>query len=200
MTSWRFYENNAERLFADYISLDFGSIFKDVGEFIIKSEGNALDVGAGSGRDAAALDSLGFRVIAVEPSDRMRYLASSYHKNNDIVWLNDSLPYLRNVKVMNVSFDLILVSAVWMHLSEKQQFLSLKVLSELLAVGGRIIITLRLGPPEPDRDINVVNTDEVLCMASKVGLETLHVTSVKKDRFNRENITWQKIVLCKAAS
>ncbi|HCO2088178.1 TPA: class I SAM-dependent methyltransferase, partial [Escherichia coli] len=59
MTSWKFYDNNADRLFADYISLDFYSIFQDVEEFILQSKGVSLDVGSGSGRDAAALDELG---------------------------------------------------------------------------------------------------------------------------------------------
>nr|WP_250164103.1 hypothetical protein [Escherichia coli] len=48
-----FYDNNADRLFADYISLDFYSIFQDVEEFILQSKGVSLDVGSGSGRDAA---------------------------------------------------------------------------------------------------------------------------------------------------
>ncbi|EMV2558002.1 TPA: class I SAM-dependent methyltransferase [Escherichia coli] len=197
MTSWKFYDNNADRLFADYISLDFYSIFQDVEEFILQSKGVSLDVGSGSGRDAAALDELGYKVIAVEPSEKMRNLASSYYKSNHIIWLDDSLPFLHSVKAMNLKFDLILVSAVWMHLSKKEQKISLETLTDLLTLNGRMIITLRLGPPEPDRNINVVNTEELLELASQLGLETLRVTSINKDSFQRNQITWQKVVLSK---
>ncbi|UUF23595.1 class I SAM-dependent methyltransferase [Escherichia coli] len=150
-----------------------------------------------SGRDAAALDELGYKVIAVEPSEKMRNLASSYYKSNHIIWLDDSLPFLHSVKAMNLKFDLILVSAVWMHLSKKEQKISLETLTDLLTLNGRMIITLRLGPPEPDRNINVVNTEELLELASQLGLKTLRVTSINKDSFQRNQITWQKVVLSK---
>ena len=127
----------------------------------------------------------------------MRNLASSYYKSNHIIWLDDSLPFLHSVKAMNLKFDLILVSAVWMHLSKKEQKISLETLTDLLTLNGRMIITLRLGPPEPDRNINVVNTEELLELASQLGLKTLRVTSINKDSFQRNQITWQKVVLSK---
>ncbi|EKF7926856.1 class I SAM-dependent methyltransferase, partial [Escherichia coli] len=110
---------------------------------------------------------------------------------------DDSLPFLHSVKAMNLKFDLILVSAVWMHLSKKEQKISLETLTDLLTLNGRMIITLRLGPPEPDRNINVVNTEELLELASQLGLKTLRVTSINKDSFQRNQITWQKVVLSK---
>lgn len=33
MTSWKFYDDNAERLFNDYVSLSFYDIFQDVAVF-----------------------------------------------------------------------------------------------------------------------------------------------------------------------
>lgn len=195
MTSWKFYDDNSERLFSDYISLNFHSIFHDVKEYFSESINTILDVGAGSGRDAAALAEKGFKIVAVEPSEKMRKLASAFYKSTNITWLDDSLPLLNTVKQTKGKFDLILVSAVWMHLSEEEQNKSLETLLELLSPKGKIIITLRLGPPEPDRDIKSVSTEYLLNSASILGLKPDYISPINEDSFNRPHIKWQKIVL-----
>lgn len=198
MTSWDFYEKNAERLFSDYISLDFETIFSDVERYIGDCHGLALDVGSGSGRDAAALASKGFQVVAVEPSSRMRALAQDYYVGSDIYWVDDSLPLLSKIKSSNKKFDLILLSAVWMHLAEHEQAKSLEVLSSLLTDKGKLIITLRLGPAEPDRNISVVRTDELLELAKKNSLTPVFITELGTDSFKRNEIQWQKVVFSKS--
>lgn len=45
MTSWKFYDDNAERLFNDYVSLSFYDIFQDVAVFFSNSINTVLDVG-----------------------------------------------------------------------------------------------------------------------------------------------------------
>lgn len=197
MTTWKFYDDNSERLFSDYISLDFHSIFWDVEKYISESISTVLDVGAGSGRDSAALAKKGFEVVAAEPSDKMRNLASAFYKESKITWLDDSLPLLKNVKKLNKKFDLILVSAVWMHLSEEEQNRSLETLFDLLSSNGKIIITLRLGPPEPDRGIHSVSAEYLLSSATILGLEPVYISQINADSFNRPHIKWQKIVLTK---
>ncbi|EBK2973807.1 class I SAM-dependent methyltransferase [Salmonella enterica] len=197
MTSWKFYDDNAERLFSDYISLNFETIFNDIEKYIPTPPKKVLDVGAGSGRDASALADMGFNVVAVEPSKKMIELASAYHSSKNIYWIEDSLPRL--VKLRNISdeFDLILISAVWMHLSVTEQHESLMTLKRLLSPSGKLIITLRLGPAEPDRGINKISTEDLLNEANKIGLVSSYITSIKDDSFNRPQIKWQKVVLTK---
>ncbi|MEJ2375423.1 MAG: class I SAM-dependent methyltransferase [Pseudolabrys sp.] len=77
----------------------------------------ALDVGAGTGRDAAWLTSRGLEVVAVEPSGAMRANAERLHPSPSIRWISDSLPGLDHVHRLGLSFDLILLSAVWMHIA-----------------------------------------------------------------------------------
>ncbi|MFP2201188.1 class I SAM-dependent methyltransferase [Enterobacter ludwigii] len=197
MTSWKFYDDNAERLFADYISLSFNEIFSDVKHFFSDSIETILDVGAGSGRDSAALAEKGYRVVAVEPSERMRSLASSLYNSENITWIDDSLPLLSIVKKINVKYDLILVSAVWMHLTETEQNESLETLCDLLSQKGKIIITLRLGPQEPDRNIKIVSTQYLLNLAATLGLNADYISPINDDSFKRTQIKWQKIVLSK---
>ena len=57
-----------------YNSVPFESVHKDWLDDI-PSEGMALDVGAGSGRDARFLAARGLSVVAVEPADGIREVA-----------------------------------------------------------------------------------------------------------------------------
>jgi protein-L-isoaspartate O-methyltransferase len=53
-----------------------------------EQSGLILDVGAGSGRDAAWLASLGHEVIAVEPSEQIRVRARELHADaTGITWM-----------------------------------------------------------------------------------------------------------------
>jgi SAM-dependent methyltransferase len=62
------------------------------------SPAHVLDVGAGSGRDAAWLSSLGYKVVAVEPSSRMAAHARRLGRCPDIEWIDDRLPRLAKLK------------------------------------------------------------------------------------------------------
>ena len=53
-----------------------------------------LDVGAGTGRDAAWFAGLGHDVVAVDPAAAMRAEATRLHPGPRIRWLNDRLPDL----------------------------------------------------------------------------------------------------------
>lgn len=75
-----------------------------------------LDIGSGSGRDAVWLAKMGHEVVAVEPSPTMRAEAQRRHSGAGVTWLDDSLPALASVYRLNAAFDVILLSAVWMHL------------------------------------------------------------------------------------
>ena len=74
-----------------------------------------MDVGAGSGRDAAWLASRGYEVLAVEPSASMRAEATRLHPEENIRWLDDRLPDLTGPVRTGLSADAILLSAVWMY-------------------------------------------------------------------------------------
>ncbi|WP_204324597.1 class I SAM-dependent methyltransferase, partial [Stenotrophomonas maltophilia] len=54
----------------------------------------AIDIGAGTGRDAAALAARGHRVLAVEPTAELLAEARRLHPSALIEWLDDGLPEL----------------------------------------------------------------------------------------------------------
>ena len=71
--------------------------------------------GAGSGRDAAWFAANGYKVVAAEPSAGMRDAGKALHRSPDIRWMDDALPAAEKVLRSKLTFDLIWLSAVWMH-------------------------------------------------------------------------------------
>ena len=48
----------------------------------------------------------------------MRIPAMALHPSPRIEWLNDSLPELATLRTRRETFDLVMLTAVWMHLDE----------------------------------------------------------------------------------
>lgn len=197
MYGWENYDANAEFYFNSYINLSFENIFSDVMAFLPMQGSKCLDIGAGSGRDAAALTKLGYEVTAVEPSDGMRSLAIKYHEGLPISWIKDSLPLLTTLTSNKESFDLILMSAVWMHLNNNDRLTALHTVNKLLSSQGIFILTLRLGAADPDRNIFEISLNEAIDKAVKSGFVVKYINPVKGDSLNRASVKWQILVFSK---
>ena len=100
-----------------------------------------LDVGAGTGRDSKWFIDRGCDVYALEPNAEMRTEGQAYV--NNAIWINESLPDLKNTLTIGLRFDLILLSAVWMHVAPSYRERAFRKLSNLLAPNGKLVITLR---------------------------------------------------------
>ena len=109
------------------------------------------DVCAGSGRDSSALAGQGWDVVAVEPAAGFRELGQDSARNQSIHWLDVQLPDLGKIRKLSYRFDLILVSAVWMHIPPTDRERAFRIQTELLAPGGMLVITLRHGPGDGER-------------------------------------------------
>ena len=197
MKSWELYNDKADSFFESYVSIKFEDIFHDVYKYIPSAGSSCLDIGAGSGRDAAALTKMGLSVTAVEPSVGMRLKAMKHHESLPIKWIDDSLPRLGLLQKLSLSYDFILMSAVWMHLSSNERQEALLTTYNLLKSKGTMILTLRLGPAEPDRMIYKISTEEALAKAKNVGFEITYINPIKSDGLNRGDVQWQIIVLSK---
>ncbi|HST91395.1 MAG TPA: class I SAM-dependent methyltransferase [Brevundimonas sp.] len=194
-----FYDRAAEDLVDRYEALGFAQAHPYVAA---KLSGAAplsvLDVGAGSGRDAAAMADLGHHIWAVEPSDRMRGLGRALHGANKIQWLDTSMPKLQAPALAGRRFDLIVLSAVWMHVPVRQRREALERLSDLLAPGGEIYLTLRLGPGDGERAMYPVSSEELGRLAPLAGLE-YRTLGDKPDLLGRKDVSWRIVTLTKPA-
>lgn len=188
-----YYNKNAGELAKQYNSLSFESVHKSWKKYWPEKGANVLDVGAGSGRDAKWFSNQGCFVVAVEPASMLRQLAI-LNSPNPIIWVDDSLPDLVSVRELSHQYDLILLSAVWMHLTTQQRADSLRILSLLLSDTGKLAITLRHGSFGDERETYGVSLTEIENMGRKLGLSVCHVVD-GEDALNRPEVSWQSVIL-----
>ncbi|GAK84440.1 hypothetical protein JCM19238_2007 [Vibrio ponticus] len=190
-----FYDKNAAELARQYNGLGFESVHQSWIEYWSSSGQRVLDIGAGSGRDAKWFDSLGCEVVAVEPAAGLRELGM-LNTGSSVTWLDDCLPGLCEVQSLSRQFDLILISAVWMHIPIYQRQQALLNLSKLLTQEGWLVISLRHGVFSDGRESYGVSALELAQMALDVGLVVCHL-SESQDALAREAVHWQTVVLNK---
>jgi SAM-dependent methyltransferase len=166
------YAEEAEDLFKRYESISGAETHKAILHLIPAAESHVLDVGAGTGRDAAWFASMGHRVTAVEPTEAMRLPAMKLHPSPAIEWLDDSLPELALVRRRGEPFDLILLSAVWMHFDSAQRREAMASLAALLRRGGTLIMRVRHGPVPQGRRMFEIPDEETIELA---GAHDLHM-------------------------
>ena len=177
-----------------YESLNPESLNGWLSDLLPSGEGIVLDVGAGTGRDAAWLASRGLEVVAVEPSTAMREEGHRLHADARIQWINDSLPDFRQASRLGLTFDFILLSAVWMHIPESDRARAFRKLITLLKPGGVIAMSLRQGPAEADRGIYPVSEQEIERLAKEHGA-FVERRLEKRDALGRLAVTWIQLAI-----
>jgi SAM-dependent methyltransferase len=209
--SRKFYNENSHQLAQQYLSKSFDQVHQSWSQFvpaIIKNpHARILDIGAGSGRDAKHVAELAVKehgtnnniqVFAVEPANLLAELGARQTKSFNVKWLTDSLPALTVITKQEVSFDLILLSAVWMHIPTTDRARSIRKLANLLKPGGKLVISLRHGQTDEERKerkLHTVCADELKQLAKDVGLFTLLETPKEEDKLGRNHVSWQTVVL-----
>jgi SAM-dependent methyltransferase len=198
-----YYDVHAQQLTEQYESLEAHAVHQWLMDLLpTGANARALDVGAGSGRDAAWLVSRGFEVWAVEPSVVMRQEAQKRHAEAAITWLDDHLPELERTRLaasqQDVSFNFILMSAVWMHLAPQLRATAFNNLMGLLAAEGILAVTLRCGPAPAEREMYEVTEEEIRQLSAEYGATVLRCLSAP-DQSGRSEISWIQMALRKNA-
>ena len=190
--SW--YDSHAKELAVQYESLNPESLNGWLIDLLPAEKGLALDVGAGTGRDAAWLADRGFEVVAVEPSMAMREEGRRIHQGSRIQWINDLLPDFREASRLGLSFDFILLSAVWMHIPEIDRPRAFRKLITLLKPGGVIAMSLRQEPADIERGMHPVSEHEIERLTKEHGA-FIERKLEKPDELGRVEVTWIQIAI-----
>ena len=194
------YADEAEELFRRYESVPAADAHRAVLHLIPAEPSGVLDIGSGTGRDAAWFAAMGHRVVAVEPTDAMRLPAMALHPSPRIEWLDDSLPELALLRARGERFDLVMLTAVWMHLDERQRRHAMPNLASLVREGGTVIMKIRHGPVPPGRRMFEVTPEETIKLARMQGLRLLLNTRAQSSQeANRvAGVTWTNLAFAKA--
>ena len=188
------YDRAAPALAERYEAVAAAAVHQGLAELLPRPPGLVLDVGAGSGRDAAWLAGLGYETVAAEPSAGMRAEGQRRHGDAAIRWIASALPDLAEVHRLGLGFDLVLVSAVWMHVRPAERARAFRKLVTLLKPGGLLWLTLRDGPQEPERAMWPAPLGEIEQLARDHGLSVLRVCP-SADRIGRPEVRWTGVCL-----
>lgn len=189
-----YYDRDAAGFAARYDSVSFAAVHPLLGRYL-PARGAALDIGAGSGRDARALAAHGLSVTAVEPSARLRAIGAA--SDPGIRWIDDRLPDLARLSDGG-RFDLILCSAVLMLVPPADLNASIVTMAGLLARGGHIGISVR--QPMPDEPVDIFfaySDDEILAAGAAAGLVCLDRAEAS-DALGRETYRWRSFIFERA--
>ncbi len=186
------YDAHAEAVAAVFEKGTFESVHGWLLHLLPSRPATVLDVGAGSGRDAVWLSAEGYEVVAVEPSRSMRSVAGRLHPDASVCWIDDRLPALDVVSRSGLSFDLILLSAVWMHVPAHERSLAFRNLVALLRPGGILAMSFRDGPANRATDSHSVSPTEIEALARDHGVET-RINTVHQLRW--KHLRWVQIAV-----
>ena len=194
MKSTAYYDRNPDARIAEYNKLSAAEVHSAwAPRHLRKEPGFACDIGAGSGRDANWLAEQGWEVVAVEPSAMRDKAAAEAHPR--VTWLNDALPSLNALRALGRRFDLILLSAVWMHVAPKDRERAFRILSELLNPSGLLVITLRKGTDEHEnavRGFHSTSAEELIGYANQRAVAFKSRTNA--DDLVRSHVRWEALV------
>lgn len=194
------YAEEANELVARYERISAAEAHNSVLHLIPKAPCRIVDIGSGTGRDAAWFAANGHHVVAVEPTDALREAAQRIHSWPAIEWLNDSLPELRVLSSRGDRFDLVMLTAVFMHLDAEQRRRAMPNLASLMQGNGAMIMSLRHGPVPHGRRMFAVSAEETIELARAHGLHpVLNFRSDSSEEINRRaGVTWTRLAFVKA--
>lgn len=133
----QYFNEHAEELAVFYNSLDRGVVHAELIKCLPHGALRMLDVGAGSGADAAFFADKGHHVTAAEPARVLRALANKSFKGKNIKWSAARLPALPRV---GRDFDVVYSVGTLQYLDAPERQAALARMAGLLKEGGLLEI------------------------------------------------------------
>lgn len=189
------YADEADDLFVRYEKRPFEQVHKLILELLPPSPADVLDIGAGTGRDAAGFAKRGDRVTAVEPTAEMRTRAIALHPFPAITWIDDALPDLAAARALGQVYDVVMMTAVWMHLEEGERRRAMPHVAGLLRPGGLLSMTIRHGPVPNGRRMFEIPDEETIALAEAEGLSLL--LRRRGTSLEQEGVEWSRLAFRK---
>ena len=95
---------------------------------------------------------------------------------------------------MAISFDVVMLTAVWQHVPPSQRDRAFRKVAALVRSGGLLAINLRSGPSPPGSEMYAVSLDEIERLARNHGF-TVEKVEQTPDQQGRHDISWTSVAL-----
>lgn len=191
------YDSHSTDFISRYQTIKPGRMYELMAVFF-KRGGTTLDIGCASGRDLAYMKGSGYEV---EGLDAVASFVEHCQKNlTDIPIYYDALPELKTVD--DERFDNVLLSAVLMHVPEKDIMTAAQNILRITKPGGRILISIRNfreseviseeGREKDGRLFTHIPADRLIHLFEELGSKTMFQEDQEEGR--REDVIWHNFV------
>ena len=114
-----------------------------------------------------------------------------------IEWLDDSLPDLAVMRARGEEFDVVMLTAVWMHLDGLQRRRAMPNVAALVRNGGvMMMMSLRHRPVPPGRRMFEVSAEETIALAQPPGLCCI-LNREAEPSLRQPGVTWMRLAFRK---
>lgn len=157
----------------------------------------ALDAFCGNGRDAKWLASQGYVVDAMDGAHGMLREAQAVNADPNVTYFHDLGPEFANTRQRGGKYDLIIMSAGWMHIAPERRAEALGNLLSVANPGATLLFSLRHGPAPADRPMFEVSVKELqqLAALNLVEAQEMVMPGAQDDKLGRSNVWWEQVLL-----
>ncbi len=193
------YDTHAAELGARYESADM-SVTHEILLRHLPAGSRVLELGCGSGRDAAFLKANGFDVTGVDVSPAMLAIAQQRHPELSGRLHQASIPLPQGSSLLNQQFAGVISVATIMHIPEHDLFECASQMRDLLVPGGTLLLSASVGREglENNRDpqgrlFNERPAEELQLLFERLGFR-LVARYDNEDSFAR-SVSWYTLVM-----
>ena len=192
----KYYQQNAKALATRYEAADVAQM-QTMLTACFAEYSTLLEIGCGSGRDAAFMLSHGYEVTAVDGSREMIESAMKHHPELADRLLEVRLPAGLNSAFTPDSYDGIFSIATLMHLPEDDIWATLTAIATMLRPNGRFFFSVSIARDDVDefgfdkkgRRFTPLTQEHWLQLCQHCGLREV-MTKTSGDGLGRKGIVW----------
>ena len=190
----KFYETHACSLIRRYEAADMSELHQLLAKHI-QLNSKIIDIGFGSGRDLAFLQSNGHDIYGIDPVET--FVIQAQHRFMDIrehfrvgSFLSSNIP-----SDWFNSFDTVISIAVWMHLKAHERPKAIDTIKALVKPNGIVVLSFSLGGRDSDdgRHFEPLELQEVIDEFKDAGFALVD-SECTSDSLGRDSIQWATVV------